>query len=273
MIRNPYHITGPALLSISGGRTSGFMLRQIIDAHGGTLPADVIPVFCNTGLEHEATLIFLREMSEQWSCPIVWLEYRRVDNRNTFAVVDFCGASRRGEPFAALIESRSYLPNPRVRFCTVELKIRTGNRYAKSLGWKEFDRAVGLRYDEPRRVARLKGDNANENARCPIADAKHTLDDVLAFWKLQPFDLMLPGGNNTFGNCDMCFLKGRAKIETIMLTNPERAAWWIEQEKKLGKTFRIDRPSYATMLTQISVEGRMFDDAIEDETPECQCTE
>lgn len=45
---NPYLIHGPAILSISGGRTSGFMLRQIIDAHGGKLPADVVPVFCNT---------------------------------------------------------------------------------------------------------------------------------------------------------------------------------------------------------------------------------
>ena len=273
MIRNPYHITGPALLSISGGRTSGFMLRQIIDAHGGKLPSDVVPVFCNTGLEHEATLLFLKEMEKQWSCPIVWLEYMRVDNRNDFAVVDFCGASRRGEPFTALIESRKYLPNPRVRFCTVELKIRTGNRYASSLGWNEFDRAVGLRFDEPRRVSKLKGDNANENAICPIFAAQNTLEDVLSFWKRQPFDLMLPGGDNAFGNCDMCFLKGRAKIEKIMQTNPEKASWWIEQEKKLGNTFRIDRPSYATMLTQISIEGRMFDDAIEDHTPECQCTD
>lgn len=32
---NPYHIEGPALISVSGGRTSGFMLRQILDAHGG----------------------------------------------------------------------------------------------------------------------------------------------------------------------------------------------------------------------------------------------
>ena len=270
---NPYHIEGPALLSISGGRTSAYMLRMILDAHGGALPLDVVPVFCNTGLEHEATLVFLRDMSERWECPIVWLEYRRVDDRASFAEVDFCSASRSGEPFSALIQSKKYLPNPRVRFCTVELKIRTGNRYAQSLGWSEWDRAVGLRYDEPRRVARLKGDVANEGVICPLHAARVTESEILEFWARQPFDLRLPGGDNTFGNCNLCFLKGRAKIEKIMRTNPEAAQWWIEQERVLGKTFRIDRPGYRQMLTQISVQGRLLDDALIDDTPDCQCTD
>ena len=39
---NPYLITGPAVIAFSGGRTSGYMLHEIIAAHGGTLPPDVI---------------------------------------------------------------------------------------------------------------------------------------------------------------------------------------------------------------------------------------
>ena len=250
------------------------MLRQIIDAHGGKLPADVIPVFCNTGLEHEATLNFLRDMAERWSCPITWLEYTHSDGQHGFRVVDFCGASRNGEPFSALIESRKYLPNPVTRFCTTELKIRTKHRFATSIGWDHFDNAVGLRADEPRRVARMKGDTKNENAVMPMAQAGHTLDDVLGFWKSQPFDLMLPGGDNTFGNCNLCFLKGRAKLEKIMRTNPEAAGWWIEQEEKApNRLFRIDRPTYKQMFTQLTKQGRLLDDAVEDDTLPCQCTD
>jgi hypothetical protein len=57
---NPYFIEAPALISFSGGRTSGYMLKQIIDAYGGTLPANVIPCFANTGKEMPQTLEFVR---------------------------------------------------------------------------------------------------------------------------------------------------------------------------------------------------------------------
>ena len=273
--RNPYRIEGPALLSISGGRTSGFMLRKIIDAHGGKLPRDVIPVFCNTGREHEATLIFLREMAERWSCPIVWLEYTHDGTGHGFRVVTFCTASREGEPFAAMIRHKQFLPNPVARFCTADLKVRTISRYLKSLGWDYWTNVIGIRADEPGRVAKARQSAARERweVECPMHRAGHQEADVLAFWKAQPFDLMLPGGDNTFGNCDLCFLKGRAKIEKIMRTSPEAAEWWARQEEAMGSEFRADRPSYRQMLTQLTVQGMMFDDAIEDDTLPCQCTD
>lgn len=286
--RNPYLVHGPALISVSGGRTSGFMLRKIIDAHGGRLPADVVPVFCNTGREHEATLIFLREMGERW-CPIVWLEYCYrpvidVDGSRVhgFAVVDYCSASRRGEPFEQMIVAKNFLPNPVMRLCTSELKIRTGNRYARhALGWSEWDRAVGLRADEPRRVAKMRADESAESVILPIATAGHSIDDVRAFWREQPFDLELPMDDPAFGNCDLCFLKRRAKLEKVMQSDPTRGEWWARQEERgladgtSGGRFRNDRPTYRQMLTQISVQGRLLDDAIQDEAEmlPCDCTD
>ncbi len=65
--RNPYLIEGPALVSFSGGRTSGYMLKHILDAHDGTLPEDVHVVFANTGKEMEVTMseqaLFLLRMT------------------------------------------------------------------------------------------------------------------------------------------------------------------------------------------------------------------
>ncbi|MGO4011721.1 MULTISPECIES: hypothetical protein [Pseudomonas] len=46
---NPYMITGPAQIGISGGRTSGHMVYMILEARGGTLPPDVHLFFQNTG--------------------------------------------------------------------------------------------------------------------------------------------------------------------------------------------------------------------------------
>lgn len=278
-----YEMTPPCLISVSGGRTSGFMLRQILDAHGGTLPADVHAVFCNTGLEHEQTLRFLHEIETRW-CPITWLEYRYrqdADRKHDFEVVNYCSASRRGEPFKQLIDHRSMLPNPVMRFCTGELKIRTANRWAKqALGFEDFTRAVGLRWDEPRRVQKLKADNPNEIPICPISDAKHTLADVTAFWKAQDFDLELPGDDPAFGNCVLCFLKKRAKIAKVMRTSPTTADWYIEQEERtdlardgLAHQFRADRPTYRQMRNQLNEQGQMFDDAIEDDSLPCACTD
>ena len=46
---NPYLITGPAQIGISGGRTSAHMVYKILEAHSGALPSDVHLFFQNTG--------------------------------------------------------------------------------------------------------------------------------------------------------------------------------------------------------------------------------
>ena len=66
--------TGYYVVSFSGGRSSGYMLHQFLD-HNNGLPSNAKVVFCNTGKEHHATLDFVKECSQRWSVPIVWLEY------------------------------------------------------------------------------------------------------------------------------------------------------------------------------------------------------
>jgi len=280
---NPYQIQPQSILRISGGRTSAFMLRQILDAHGGALPPKTVAVFCNTGKEHESALNFMHELETRW-CPIVWLEYRWSDGAHAFVEVDYCHASRNGEPFDQVIAARSAnrvenggedgtLPTPRSRFCTTELKIRTSNRYAKTLGWDYWTSVVGLRADEPSRAQRIKGDCADEDISCPMYRAGHTEADVLAFWKTQPFDLLLPNNDHAFGNCDLCFLKKRAKIEKIIQTDPKAAEWWAQKEELAKCTFRIDRPSYRNMIKLMAEQWRIWQDQIEDETLPCACTD
>lgn len=72
---NPFLITEPTILSLSGGRTSMMMLGRTLDAHGGTLPEWCKAVFCNTGKERNETLDFVKECSDRWGVEIVWLEY------------------------------------------------------------------------------------------------------------------------------------------------------------------------------------------------------
>jgi len=62
-MRNPYRIDGPAIISFSGGRTSAYMLHQIIAAHDGLLPDDIVVCFANTGKERPETLDFVQRCS------------------------------------------------------------------------------------------------------------------------------------------------------------------------------------------------------------------
>jgi 3'-phosphoadenosine 5'-phosphosulfate sulfotransferase (PAPS reductase)/FAD synthetase len=278
VIRDPFRIQGPACVSFSGGRTSGYMLHRILQAHGATLPDDVVVCFANTGKEMPETLDFVQACSERWDVPIAWLEYRHRSDDPKFAIVDYATASRNGEPFSAVIRHRSRLPSPVIRFCTVEMKILTIARYLWSLGWDEFDMAIGMRADEPARVARVRG-NPSGGTRgltriLPLAEANATVADVAAFWSAQPFDLELPtsNGKTMHGNCDLCHLKGAAQVLSLIREQPGRATWWIEQEQAMGATFRDDRPSYAEMHRIATQHGELFDF---DDTglQDCACTD
>ena len=266
-----YRIEPTAIVQVSGGRSSGFMLRKILDAG---LQENVRAVFCNTGLEHAATYAFLERIEREWGVPIHWLEYRH-EGGHSFTEVRPETASRKGEPFEALIRASNYLPNPVTRKCTVELKIRTAKRYAKSLGWDEWTSVIGLRADEPRRVSRMRGYIKAEAVAMPMAMAGHTLEDVRAFWSSSPFDLELPGDDSAFGNCVGCFLKSRARLQRAMRKEPEHFEWWARMEalalasKPSGAVFRQDRPNYEAQLALARSQHVMFEEA--DDALPCMC--
>ena len=123
----------------------------------------------------------------------MWVEYR---DDAKYAIVEYETASRHGEPFAALIAKRKYLPNPVARFCTSDLKVKPMSEWMRK-HHKEFTTVIGLRYDEGRRVARLRGDSSRDIAM-PLADAKATRQTVLEYWAASPFDLTLPNGDQAF---------------------------------------------------------------------------
>jgi 3'-phosphoadenosine 5'-phosphosulfate sulfotransferase (PAPS reductase)/FAD synthetase len=291
-----FKIDGPTVLSFSGGRTSGFMLDAAIRANGG-MPDCAKVIFCNTGKEREETLEFVEECSQRWQVKITWLEYRRTRGPkpgHSFAEVDFATASRKGEPFEAIIEARSFLPNQAMRFCTGELKIKTTSRYMRSLGWNSYKNMIGIRADEPRRYAKLTGcgqkeqreqtlfgpekqkrreNIPGETAACPLYQANVKLEDVMAFWKAQPFDLKLKQDE---GNCDLCFLKGEKKLQDLIARRPESADWWIEQEKKLlGRHQIFGKFSKRHTYEQLheSATGKVSLPLFPFDFPDCHCTD
>lgn len=276
---SPFKIDSPTCISFSGGRTSAYMLHQVLEANNG-LPHEAIVCFANTGKEEEATLRFVDRCSKEWGVPITWLEYQAApETKDRFRVVTFETASRDGEPFEALIRARNYLPNPVSRFCTVELKVRTIHRYLKSMGWTEWDSMLGIRADEQRRLAKVGNQDygQHEEKVAPLGRAGVTKEMVGEFWRNQPFDLELPniGGVTYHGNCDLCYLKGGSQILSLIKEKPERAVWWMKMEKlglssaPSGARFRTDRPSYSEMHSFAQQQTDMFD--VNEEAISCFC--
>lgn len=259
-MRDPFVIDGPTCISFSGGRTSAYMLWRVLESNGG-LPDEAKVCFANTGKEDPATLDFVRDCAAHWSVQIYWLEYGRGE-------VTHETASRAGEPYAALVTKKSYLPNPIARFCTSDLKIKPIESFMRASGLAEFETMVGIRVDEQRRVAKLRSSKLT-----PLVPAGIDQVAVQSFWKTSPFDLGLSfqDGVTPAGNCDLCFLKGGAQIQSLIQEKPERAVWWASMESLIGGTFRSDRPSYAAMLKFSEEQRDMFDP--EEEALACFCGE
>jgi len=251
-VSNPYHIEGPALISFSGGRTSGYMLWHVLDAHDGKLPSDVHVGFANTGKEREETLRFVNNCATRWAVDVRWLEYRSGEER--FAEVAFNSASRCGEPFAAMIEKYSRVPNAFTRFCTGKLKVGVMTDFMKTEGFGRWTSAIGLRADEMRRVLKAVERNENRSERwteaMPMVEAQARLPDVAAFWDRQPFDLELDPGE---GNCDLCMVKSIARLKQSIRSRPVCAKWWIDQEQKVGGEF-INGRSFSNLVREVGTQ-------------------
>lgn len=257
---NHYKFDAPTIISFSGGRSSAYLLYKVLEAYEFNLPDHIKVIFCNTGKEMPQTLDFVKDCSVNWNVPIVWLEYA---GKKKYNIVDYDTASRKGEPFETLITERKYVPNSMARFCTSELKVLTIERYMDC----DFDTAVGIRGDEPRRVVKMRN---KEGYHVPLADDKVTEVDISTFWQKQKFDLQLPKAEfNTLSNCDLCFLKGTKIRKSIIEHNPNLADWWAAQEERIGGRFRKDSPPYKDLKIIATDQTNLFD--FDDSTMSCFC--
>jgi len=126
----------------------------------------------------------------------------------------------------------------------------------------EYISLIGLRGDEPLRVARVKQRNMQdpddkerrklnmpdgEIVYMPLADAEIDKEQVLSYWENQPWKLVLPDESN-LSNCVFCFMKGGNAIPAIRQNiknldeklplelrsvpdTPSDIEWWVRLEE------------------------------------------
>lgn len=271
-----YRIEGPARVSFSGGRTSAYMLHEIVKAWDGKLPDDVHVCFANTGKEREETLGFVHECGSRWGVRIRWVEWR--DGKPGFEEVGFNSAARNGEPFEALIAKKHRLPNWLERWCTQFLKVQAMCAFMRTecgLEPGQYTEVIGFRDDEGARI--YKGfDRAESEERrvtFPLADAKIRKPDVLRFWlgdNIDPKNLRFPlpqgfdlGLDPWESNCDLCFMKGRGIRKRIIRDYPARAHWWAAREREQNGFFDR-RDLVADLAREVREQGHLFDGFVND---------
>lgn len=241
------------IVGVSGGRTSAMMAAL-------TVPyGECMLSFQNTGLEHPGTYDFLRELEQALRVVITWLEFVKPAKKGApprearFRVVNYKTADRSGGPFEQMLETLAeyretkglapVAPWARSRICTAYLKIRTQERWEQTLHYRYPPvRLVGLRADEPERVAKMKAP-----ARAPLSEAGITKNDVLLFWKQQSFDL---GIEENQGNCTGCFLKDQGDLARVMGQPESLAHIWERMEAKYPSFGGANFRGYASLRAE-----------------------
>lgn len=224
------------IVNFSGGRSSAYMIN-FLDRKNN----DFIFIFCNTSKETPETYEFIKECDKYFNLKLIVLEYKPKSFKIT--TIDEC--LKNGEVFEELIKYKNMMPRVTMRFCTTDMKILTTKRYLKSLGIKKYINYLGIRADEPQRYSKIiLNNNKNIYNDMPLYYNNINKEHVNNYWLNMPFDLK---HKSELGNCDLCFLKGKNKIISILRQQPEKATWWIEQESKSKHTFK-EEISYKDML-------------------------
>ena len=237
------------VISFSGGETSGFMAQWILKHKQDEY--DIVCIFANTGQENEETLEFVEKCDKEFNMNLIWVE--AVTNPEfgkgvTHKIVDFKTASRNGEPFEQAIKKMG-IPNKSAPYCTRDLKLRPIKSYLRSIGWKNYWTAIGIRQDE---IDRVNPKYKEQLIYYPLVSDMPMKKQMINFWwNQQDFRLNLKGYQ---GNCKWCYKKSLNKLLTICVENPE----YFDFPKKMEEKYENYVPDTRKHNKLIKVPIRFF---------------
>lgn len=241
------------VVSFSGGRTSAYMAKKLIEKHGKN---NLLFVFANTGKENPETLDFIRDCSSHWEISVNWVEADVCAEKGigtTYKMVTYETASRNGEPFMA-VNKKYGIPNKSSPHCTRELKEVPIRKFVKDICGNNYKMAIGIRADERTRINRLRAEK--ENWIYPLVDDFPTTRRMVNdFWSRQPFQLGIP---DYLGNCDLCWKKSLKKRLKIIEQFPEKADWWESEELKDEYVFDRDGNTIAQLRKMADEQAKQI---------------
>lgn len=251
------------LMSISGGRSSAMLAKLLIDSQKLKEVENIIPVendysiryhtyendvaeyifgFGNTSREKEATLIFMRDIEQNFGIKVFWVEavvHFGIVKGCTHKRVNFDTACRDGDVFEEVIKKYG-IPNKSFPHCTRELKTNPIRSFLRSIewgSWKDYKTIIGYRKDEPKRATVEKAEKLNQ--WYPLYEWGIKKPDVAYFWNRQPFDLGIEVDAD--GNCEDCHKKSDIKIIYQVKSSPDGSKWIVRMQEKYSNFTPITR--------------------------------
>jgi len=210
------------LVAFSGGRTSGYMSKWLKDNMSHLY--NFTFAYANTGLEHEKTLEFINKCDEYFDLNLHWIE--AVSNNGSdadYTITNYKDACRDNRLFKEMAKNYG-LMNKVFMHCTRELKNRPLKKFGRDYLNGDYRLALGIRHDEFHRVKN------RIDVIYPLATiTKTTKQEILNWWKEQPFDLEI---EEHYGNCVGCYKKSDKKLKMIADEAPEYFDPFIELENK-----------------------------------------
>lgn len=201
------------IVSFSGGRTSAFLVHLMEKRRQAG--ENVHYVFMDTGGEHPKTYEFVRNVARVWGIPLVCLRVipdPEKGKASTYEVVSIDDIGPDYVPWFRMV-SKYGAPYNKGPFCTDRMKTVPFTKYCQEhFGKGNYQTWLGMRVDEPKRVRVRKGFSY-------LADiSDFDKQDILEWWKAQPFDLDIP---EHLGNCVFCIKKNTFKLALAIKDDPD----------------------------------------------------
>lgn len=189
------------IVSFSGGRSSALLVYLMKKQH-----PDTDFVFMDTGAEHPKTYEFVKNVVNYFDINLTCLRVvvnPELGSGNSYRIISLDELKQDLQPFRDVCYKYG-LPYLGGAFCTRAMKLEPFTRYCNNkYGKNNYQTWLGIRADEPRRLKAKDG----YSYLADICDFDK--QDVINWWKRQPFDLEIP---EHLGNCVFCIKKSISKI-------------------------------------------------------------
>lgn len=226
------------VLSLSGGKDStalGLEWLKRRQQEPAAYPLNEV-IYCDTGMEFPAMVEHINRLEQIFTG--AGIKFTRLKNEKSFEYFMFEHQPKRRNP-ALKDKSGWSWPEPRARWCTVELKTRVFNKYLKDLRSQHtIIQLIGLAADEQARLKRKH--NQNPEHRQPLAEWGWTESDCLNYCYKAGFDW---GGLYEIFHrvsCWCCPLQSLDELRKLRKNFPDLWTRLLDMEHRTWRTFRAD---------------------------------